>query len=247
LTTFILWYNNNAYLKKGGKDMTGLFLSGGYVGLTIAVFIIAHTKVKEMEDAQTGEKYEMITNNLDSRFYNPIADTAQMVVNIVVDRKIVGAGTEKKKVKDKEIEVAVAGKQTSNERIMYFRDNNFVDAGGRFEGLPEKLPLSAENFILAFETGVKNSQKTTKTKKELAELKQNEENENKKNGEKNIKKEKTKILTDITSLLGSGQVSEDVITAVREKLVEYNIKSFKVEDLENVTIEQLRDIHSLFD
>ena len=94
----------------------------------------------------TDLKYEIVTNNLDSRFYAPIADTAQMVVNIVKERNIEGAGTTTKKINGKEIEVEVAGKQKNVDRYMYFRETTYVDAGGRFEGLPEKLPLSAENF-----------------------------------------------------------------------------------------------------
>lgn len=210
----------------------------------IAVFIIAHTKVKEMEDPQTGEKYEMITNNLDSRFYSPIANTAQMIVNIVIDRKIVGAGTEVKKVKDKEIEVAIAGKQASTERFMYFRDNNFVDAGGRFEGLPEKLPLSAENFVEAFKMGVTNSQKNPMTKKQEAEKIKKEDEENKQNGIKTQQKEKNKIVSAIKDRLSSG-LEADVIQEVNAKVKEYGIKSFSAEDLADVTIEQLRDIYSI--
>ena len=210
----------------------------------IAVFIIAHTKVKEMEDPQTGEKYEMITNNLDSRFYGPIANTAQMIVNIVIDRKITGAGTEIKKVKDKEIKVDIAGKQTSTERVMYFRDNNFVDAGGRFEGLPEKLPLSAENFLEAFKMGVENSQKTKMTKKQEEEKLKKEEEENKKNGIKTQQKEKSKIVSAIKDRLNSG-LDTELIQEVNAKVQEYSIKSFSTEDLTNVTIEQLREIYSI--
>lgn len=210
----------------------------------VAVFVIAHTKVKEMEDPQTGEKYEMITNNLDSRFYGPIANTAQMIVNIVIDRKIVGAGVEKKNIKGKDVEIAIAGKTASTERYMYFRDNNFVDAGGRFEGLPEKLPLSAENFLKAFEMGVKNSQKVKLTEDEKVEKIQKEEEENKKNGIKTQQKEKIKIVTLIKDSLVGG-LDADVMQAVNEKVQEYGINSFSPEDLENVTIEQLRDIYNI--
>ena len=73
-----------------------------------AVFILAHTKVKEKTDPMTGESYEQITNNLQSNFYNTFANIAQMIVNIVVERDI----------KD--------GRQIGERRMMHFRDNGLT-------------------------------------------------------------------------------------------------------------------------
>ena len=167
----------------------------------MAVFVLAHTKVKEMSDPLTGDPYEMITNNLDSRFYNPIANKAQMIVNIVMDRNIEGVSTEKKKIKDKEIDVTIAGRQTTLERYMYFRENLFVDAGGRFKGLPEKLPLSAENFMLAFETGVKNSMGDSVNDYNIEKQKEEEHQKNIESGIKLHKKEKMDLAKQIQILL----------------------------------------------
>lgn len=214
----------------------------------MAVFVIAHTKVKEMTDPLTGDPYEMITNNLDSRFYGPIANKAQMVVNIVIDRKISGVGTEKKKVKDKEIEVITAGKQTALERVMYFRENLFVDAGGRFKGLPEKLPLSAENFMAAFEIGVKNSMGSSADSYNIEKQKEEEQQKNVEAGIKLHKKEqknkKNELARQIQEALGSGP-SQEVITEVTKKIKSYKIKGFDEENLESVDIEKLEDILSI--
>ena len=127
---------------------------------------------------------------------------------------------------------------------MYFRDNNFVDAGGRFEGLPEKLPLSAENFLEAFKMGVENSQKTKMTKKQEEEKLKKEAEENKQNGIKTQQKEKSKIVSAIKDRLNSG-LDAEIIQEVNAKVQEYSIKSFSTEDLANVTIEQLREIYSI--
>jgi len=214
----------------------------------MAVFVIAHTKVKEMTDPLTGDPYEMITNNLDSRFYGPIANKAQMVVNIVIDRKISGVGTEKKKVKDKEIEVITAGKQTALERVMYFRENLFVDAGGRFKGLPEKLPLSAENFMAAFEIGVKNSMGSSADSYNIEKQKEEEQQKNVEAGIKLHKKEqknkKNELARQIQEALGSGP-SQEVIAEVTKKIKSYKIKGFDEENLESVDIEKLEDILSI--
>ena len=108
-------------------------------GLGVAVFILAHTKNKDKTDPLTGEKYEMLTNNLRGDFYSPIADSCQMIVNIAIERQI------------------EEGIQVGEKRMMYFRNNGLVDAGCRFNDVPDKLELSAENFMKAFEQGVKSS------------------------------------------------------------------------------------------
>lgn len=216
----------------------------------VAVFIIAHTKVKEKEDELTGEKYEMITNDLDSRFYNPLANTAQMIVNIVIDRTISGAGTVKKKIfKDKEIDVEIAGRQVSNERVMYFRDNNFVDAGGRFKGLPEKLPLSAENFMKAFEMGVQNSKTTTLTKTEEKEQLEAEEKENTEAGQRLLDKELMNKKVDYAQIINeklSSNPDKEVLLQVSNIIKEYNIKKFDFENLKDIDVSVLESIVKLF-
>lgn len=212
----------------------------------MAVFIIAHTKLKDKEDPLSGEKYEMITNNLESRFYDPIADTAQMIVNIVIDRKIEGAGTVKKKVsKDKEIDVEIAGKQIEQQRYMYFRENNFVDAGGRFPGLPEKLPLSAENFMKAFEMGVKSSQSNPLTKTEEKKRKEEENEINQQAGVKLVAKElehkKAELSLEINTKLNANpdkEILSEVLTVIKEN----GIKGFDAENLKNVDVSILEKI-----
>lgn len=210
----------------------------------IAVFVLAHTKVKEMSDPLTGEPYEMITNNLDSRFYAPIANKAQMIVNIVMDRNIEGVGTEKKKVKDKEIEVVTAGRQTSLERYMYFRENLFVDAGGRFSGLPEKLPLSAENFMIAFESGVKNSIGESLKNYDIEAQKKEEQQKNIEAGIKLHKKEQMNIKIELSKQIQElvRDASSDIKNKFKEKITTYKINSFDEKSLENIEVNQLEDI-----
>ena len=78
-----------------------------------------------------------------------------MRLNVVVDRDIKSSG------KKDSFGNLMAGDLISSERMIYFRDDNpLIDAGGRFVGLPEKLPLSAKSFWDAFELGVKNSRTT---------------------------------------------------------------------------------------
>lgn len=215
----------------------------------MAVFIIAHTKQKEITDPMTDLKYEIVTNNLDSRFYSPFADTAQMVVNIVKERNIEGAGKTTKTIKGKEVEVDIAGKQKSIDRYMYFRENTYVDAGGRFEGLPEKLPLSAENFMKAFKIGVESSKKNNNSASDIeAQIIE----ENKKNveagvklKEKELKIKKQKLAQEINNSLVNNPTPEQ-LEIVAEKIQKYNIKSFDAKDLDNIDISVLEEILNVF-
>ena len=105
-----------------------------------------------MTDVMTGESYEVITNNLRSDVYSQLANIAQMITMITIDR------------------VIEDGKQVASSRSMWFRSNGLVDCGTRFPQIQEKLPLSAENFMLAFETGVKSSMKKKVTDEEMKEM-----------------------------------------------------------------------------
>ena len=60
---------------------------------------------------------------------------------------------------------------------MYFRDTGLIDAKSRFVGMPEKLPLSATNFLEAFKMGVKNSQTVKMSEKEAKKKAEQERKE----------------------------------------------------------------------
>lgn len=134
----------------------------------IAVFYLCHTKNKEKTDLKTGEKYEQITNNLQSNIYTKIADAAQMVMVGVMERDIVG------------------GKIISEDRVVYLRGTSEVDAGSRFSDLPEKIHLSPREFLDAFEQGVKAS---LGGKADLSKMRKEEEKAAKKKAEVAKKKE----------------------------------------------------------
>lgn len=108
----------------------------------IAVFIISHVKMKEKSDMMTGDKYEVLTNNLMDKVYTAIADNAQMVMMGVLERDI------------------NSGRIESERRVLYLRGTSLVDAGSRFLDLPEKVDFTPAAFLDAFRTGVKNSATT---------------------------------------------------------------------------------------
>lgn len=212
----------------------------------VAVFILAHTKVKSKNDTYSDVNYEMITNNLDSTYYNPIANMAQMIVNVVYKRQFNDISKKKKKTKNGEI-VEQKGNLMSSQRMMVFCDDEFVDAGGRFQGLPKELPLSAENFMKAFEMGVKNS--TTANEAELKERKQSEIAENNAIAEKASEDlamdRKLKIVSDIKAAIHANQ--EAAFLKIKPVVSRYKIKGFEKENLIDVDIEKLIEIKNLLD
>ena len=149
-----------------GKDRLVSIVSDAIDRMGIAVFILAHTKWKEKTDVLTGDKYEVLTNNLRADLYGDVANTCQMIVNITIDRMIED------------------GKQVGENRYLNFRSNGLVDCGSRFNELPEKLELSAENFMKAFEIGVKSSMKKKLSDEEIKNAKAIEEKEIQQSAEK---------------------------------------------------------------
>lgn len=203
-----------------------------------AVFILAHTKIKEKTDPVTGEAYDQITNNLQSNYYNTFANIAQMIVNIVVERDI----------KD--------GRQIGERRMMHFRDNGLVDAGSRFKDMPEKLELSAKNFMLAFEEGVKNSKSgdTPLTDKEVSKNKATEQKERDKlskivqEKEVAIKKSETELEQKTVIINKIKAVGMTNLTGEQgEKIKAYTSahKITKITDPDNISLEDLEAISSI--
>lgn len=194
-----------------------------------AVFPLAHTKFKEKTDPMTGEQYEQLTNNLRGDYYSAIANVAQMIVNITIEREI------------KE------GKQVGEKRVMYFRNNGIVDAGSRFSDLPEKLELSAENFMKAFEQGVKGAFiNGNVSDKQIEKQRKFEEREREKVAEVTKKKEKEKSdqinNEDLVATIQNKYPKADEETKEKIKVVmkEYNIPNFK--DADSLSSEGLQKI-----
>lgn len=173
----------------------------------LAVFYLCHTKSKEKTDMKSGEKYEQITNNLQSNIYTKIADAAQMVMVGLMDRDIVN------------------GKIIDERRVVYLRQTSEVDAGSRFkdEGLPEKIELSPRAFLDAFESAVKASIKSSS--KSLDEMKADEQAEATRKAEIAQKKEQEAKAREAEEALRDTYIEE-----ITRKMVNANVevkKAFK--------------------
>lgn len=126
------------------------------------IVFIGHTKIKDIKE-KNGDEYQQLTSNLNSDYDGIFANKADIVMTIVVEKEI----NENKHI-------------AGTERYMYFRSDGFVDAGGRFTNVPEKIEYSAENYIKAFEEAVKGNIVGKITDKEIEKRKKVEVEERKK-------------------------------------------------------------------
>lgn len=181
----------------------------------LAVFILCHIKNKEKTDLISGEKYEMITNNLSDDIYGHVADAAQMVMVGALDREINN------------------GKIINESRVVYLRGNSTIDAGGRFTNIPEKIELSPKAFIEAFEIAVKNSLENSDDK-QIEKMKKEEIKAREKTVEIAIKKDKEKQtnneddrITYVQVIVNSFPNASDEVKANAKKiLAEAGFKKF---------------------
>lgn len=201
------------------------------------VFLIGHVKVKDKIDPVTGDVYEQYTNNLSNKYFGAVADTAQMVVNIVNQLNIVG-GTEDK-----------AGRVSGSDRIMYFRDTGLIDAKSRFVGVPDSLPLSAKNFLEAFKMGVRGSQTQPIEEKEIKKQAKKEQKESEIQYNNLVKSEQngnTKRKEDLSADIQKAM--KDILSkknATATASLQAALKKYNISNIEMINSLELTDLISL--
>ena len=192
--------------------------------LPVALFILGHTKYKGKKDTLTNDEYEQLTTNLRFDFYSPVSNSAQMIVNLATER------------------VIEDGVQVDAKRYMYFTSNGLVDCGSRFEDLPEKLELSAENFMKAFRIGVENSLKKSDIKHDVEELRKEEKKEQELEAkqvqqevEQQEKEEEKVSLDELKSQLKGKLKTTENKNIVKDYMKEKGVKSVASLDAEQLT------------
>ena len=161
-----------------------------------------------------------------------------MVVNIVNELNIVGGGDNK------------AGRVSGSSRMMYFRDTGLIDAKSRFVGMPDKLPLSAKNFLEAFKMGVTNSQTVRMSEKEMKKQIEKEKKESEiqyqtavKQEEKSDTQRKEQLITDVKSAMKSVLLKKDATTTaeLQKLLKEFDVSN--EESIGSLTLTKLKSLH----
>lgn len=180
------------------------------------IVIIGHTKIRDVKE-KNGDEYQQLTSNLSADYDGIFANKADIVMTIAVEKNI----DENKHVQ-------------GTTRYMWFRTDGFVDAGGRFSEMPERVEYGAENYIEAFEEGVK---KAINGKVSDAEIKKRKNAEVKARKEKaeEFAEEETKNKVDISKneeLIDTiktkfPDADDDTKAKVKDIMAEYNIPNFK--------------------
>ena len=195
------------------------------------IVIIGHTKIRDVKEKNSDE-YQQLTSNLSADYDGIFANKADIVMTIAVEKNI----DENKHVQ-------------GTTRYMWFRTDGFVDAGGRFSEMPERVEYGAENYIEAFEEGVK---KAINGKVSDAEIKKRKSAEVKARKEKaeEFAEEETKNKVDISKnedLIDTiktkfPDADDDTKAKVKDIMAEYNIPNFKDTSVSTKGLEEIVSI-----
>lgn len=130
---------------------------------------IGHTKLRDVKEKGESEPYQVLTSNLDANYDNIFADKADIIATFITD----------KIVKDNKI--------ASKDRFIVFRDDGYIDSGSRLAGMPDRVPMTAEEYLKAFHEGVQASKNVFSTEEEIEEIRKQEVADKEKSSQEFIK------------------------------------------------------------
>lgn len=120
---------------------------------------IGHSKIRDIKE-KNGDEYQMLTSNLSSDYDGIFANKADICMMGITERDIDG------------------GFVQDTKRYMCFRNDGYVDAGGRFADIEAKVEVSATNYIKTVTDAIKKSIKSHEVTDEyIANKKKQEEQE----------------------------------------------------------------------
>lgn len=181
--------------------------SAGY-----GLVFIGHCKVRDIKEKGMTEPYQQLTSNLESRFSDIFTDKADVIATFY----------EEKDVKENVLNA------TGNQRWIYFRGTNFVDAGSRFANMPERVPMTAKDYLNAFEQGVKSSFLVKASDKDIEKRRNEEVASREKNASEYIEKAKTGSVDDADVL----KTVDDYKSLIERTLLELSPEAKKQKRLE---------------
>lgn len=209
-------------LKELVREQIARLKNSGY-----GIFAIGHTKLRSIKEKGTEDEYQQLTTSLNFDYDSVIADKADIVATISIDKDIVDF---------KDVSVGGTTKQIGSiggvTRWIHFRDDNFnVDCGARFSNIVDKVELSAENYINAVEDAIKNSAKG-KSEVEIKEMRKKEVKEREKKAEKYVEdlskfnvEENVKLIATIQE--NFTKANAETKAKIKEVMAANGIESFK--------------------
>ncbi|NFV47172.1 hypothetical protein FDJ70_05710 [Clostridium botulinum] len=186
---------------------------------------VAHTKLKKKNTGavlSSEEEYMQLSCALTDDYAGLFENMADMITYLVVDKTVVGDGDD---VKHKTARRSVS---------MHFRSDGEIDCGGRFKELPYSLSYSVDNYLKAFEQGVKSSILKPVTDEDIQEMAKKQEIESEKQAE-----EKTRKLTIEEMVNTIKQKFGELGDGAKLKMQEY-VEETQVSSLDELT-EKHRD------
>lgn len=161
----------------------------------VATIVLGHVKNKEMTDIATGTTYQILTSDVEKKYFTLLKKKMHFLGLAYYDRTIVTEKTGKKNVVTKK-DITV-NKIVDQHRKIKFRDDNMaLDSGSRFASIVDEIAFDPDEFIQAVTDAIKAEQaKSGKTfeqsekeqaEKEAEEMKEIAKREAEKKEEKRI-------------------------------------------------------------
>lgn len=201
------------------------------------LFCIGHTKLRDVNEKGMAEAYQQLTTSLPFDFDSVVADKADIIATISIDKEVIDA---------EEVNGKMVGSLGGITRWIHFRDDNFnVDCGVRFENIVDKVELSAENYIQAIENAIKSA--SGKSDSEIKEKKVEEVKERLELAEdlaeksKGVDAKKNKELADIVKEKFP-KATKEIKDQVKEILTVNDIKLNNPEDAPTAELQKAVDL-----
>ena len=195
---------------------------------------IGHTRLRDVKE-KNGDEYQQLTSNLSADYDGIFSNKADIVMTISIEKNI---------DENKHID--------GTTRYMYFRSDGFVDAGGRFNQMPERVEYGAENYIEAFEQGVKGAMTGKVSDKEIQKRKAEEVANRKEKAAEYAKAEKESGIDsdkneELKNFIQSkySDLDDDQKKEFKKLMKENNVSSFKdVSEIPTGNLQSLADFLS---
>jgi GTPase SAR1 family protein len=120
------------------------------------LFLISHNTEKKFE-SRDGTSYDQTTISLPTRARDIFINMADFIIFVDIEKKKEGV-------------------KLVDNRYIYFRSDGDIQAGSRFEQIPDRIEYGAKEFLEAFKTAVKSNFENEEDMKQ-AELEQKEKKE----------------------------------------------------------------------
>ncbi|EJW14090.1 ATP-binding protein [Paenibacillus alvei] len=128
----IPWGQGHAMVEEEVDKQIKRLVNAGY-----GIFMITHDKEKKIE-TKSGQSYDKTTVTLPERAKNLFVNMSDFILYISIDKEVVSGNV----------------KET---RHIYFRSDGDIEAGSRFENVPNRIEYDVDLFLETFEQAVLSS------------------------------------------------------------------------------------------